>query len=176
MPVFNATPGDAGANSFATVEFADDYFALQLHASAWPASSAGADLAEKQKALVSATRWLDSQPFVGFKATDAQSLSWPRSSSDCFDGGFYVGDLFIAAGTIPAKLKEATCGLALFLLQKDPTSFVDEDLSQFSEVQLPGITLKTRPGAVENRLPANVIERLGALVSGGYGTVRLVRK
>lgn len=171
---FDATIGGAAANSYVTVEEANDYFALSLHAAEWPQTSAGADLLKKQAALVSATRLLDAEQWVGSKATSAQALRWPRIWTPA--GDHFVDDHAGDVDRMPAKLKEATCDVALYLLQNNPQDDFDADLSQFSEVTLPGgLSLKTRSGAQGSRLPAGVVEKLTGLLASGYGTCRLVR-
>ena len=73
------------ANSYGTVSHADDYFMLRLDAGPWLdlEDITGGRTVEQQKqaALVSATRLIESLPFVyyGDRAALDQALSFPRS-------------------------------------------------------------------------------------------------
>ena len=104
----------AGANSYATLAFADAYF-LERAVAGW----AGADDV-KQAALVRATDYIEqrfSERFIGAAVEDTQSLSWPR-----VDAGDY------AENEIPVKLQRATCEYALRALTAAlaPDPAVDE--------------------------------------------------
>src|SRR5580765_9024660 len=67
--------GKVDANSYASAVDGDAYFDGHLYATAWTAASTG----NKEKALVFATRLIDSQfQFNGWRAHNAQALQWPR--------------------------------------------------------------------------------------------------
>src|SRR3954462_7877611 len=67
--------GKPDANTYASVEDADSYHDAHLYATAWTA----AITAEKEKALVMATRLIDQEfQFNGFRTTPTQALQWPR--------------------------------------------------------------------------------------------------
>src|SRR5687767_14396256 len=92
------TPGGASDNSYATRAEADSYFADHLYATDWT----GATNATKEAALVTATRRIDEESFLGIKTSSGQALKWPRT--DVYDED---GESFNSA-TIPARVKEAT--------------------------------------------------------------------
>ena len=67
--------GLANANAYANAADGDAYHDAHLYASAWT----GATTANKEKALVMATRLIDAQfQFNGFKRLSTQALQWPR--------------------------------------------------------------------------------------------------
>ena len=67
--------GKVDANSYANVADGDAYFDGHLYATAWTAATTG----NKEKALVFATRLIDSQfQFNGWRSHDNQALQWPR--------------------------------------------------------------------------------------------------
>ena len=84
--------------AYVTVEEAATYFASRLHSEVWTQT---AD-ADKQKALVMATRAIDRQLLKGRKATDAQELAFPRYPDT----------------EVPEAVKEACCEIALALLER----------------------------------------------------------
>ena len=71
--------GKVDANSYASAADGDTYHDGHLYATAWTAAT----LANKEKALVMATRLIDGEyQFNGFKRSDAQALQWPRERCD----------------------------------------------------------------------------------------------
>lgn len=127
----DATPGSATANAYLTVAEADAYFAERLHAGAWAAAST----ADKEAALIQATRVIDARLcFRGAAADGVQALKWPRTGLVTMNGFALAGD------SIPDQLKDAVCELALTLLSGDATLE--------SEVVAQGIT-RVKAGSVE---------------------------
>lgn len=61
-------------NSYVTLEEADKYFEEKLGADFW----AELDETAQEKALITATRQIDIQPFLGRKADPRQEMSFPR--------------------------------------------------------------------------------------------------
>ena len=77
---------------------ANEYFSNRLHADVWAEVSD----ADKEKALVMATKAIDRQPLKGRKATDEQELAFPRYPDT----------------ELPEAVKEACCEEALALLER----------------------------------------------------------
>jgi len=130
--------GTANANSYATATDGDSYHDGHLYASAWT----GATAVQKAAALVMATRLIDgSYQFNGFRASNTQSLQWPRRL--CLDPdraslsprplfGNNVGPYF-DSDAVPAALLNAACEVARELLKVDSTDAADsQELSQVS--------------------------------------------
>lgn len=171
MP-FNATPGDASANSYATVEQADAFFDTVLYRSLWPATgAAGADLLKKQTALMEACRRIENFFFRGQAASAGQRLKWPRS-------GVWNADRtdFLPDDDTPEVIREAQCELAYHLLKNDPTNEISEELKQFKRLKLPGIEIETKDTPVsEGSMPSEVMRKLAPFMTAGGGTARIVR-
>jgi hypothetical protein len=118
--------GRSDANSYAAAADADAYYDGHLYASAWTAATTG----NKEKALVFATRLIDSQfQFNGWRAHDSQALQWPRERCPDPDKGpsvsfqvlFSLGQ-YVEADEIPKAVVNATCEMARELLLLDRTS------------------------------------------------------
>jgi hypothetical protein len=73
-----ATPNAANANSYLTLADAQaiiDGFVQDADVTAW----ATATTDQKNRALFTATQRLDRERYLGARATDTQSLQWPRT-------------------------------------------------------------------------------------------------
>lgn len=100
-----ATPGAADANSYLTVAEGDAFADERLGTLTWSSSTE----ADKSKALVQATRYMDTLQYIGDKASTTQALLWPRSDATC-------GDKQYADDVIPPEVQQATFDLAEGLL------------------------------------------------------------
>ena len=113
--------------SYASIEFADKYFEYDLNASIW------ADLDEeiKKKALVTATKQIDTLNFYGVKLKEDQPLQFPRVSQkvkQLTDNQLILyKDQIKAMDVIPEDVMKATCEQALTLVknQNTPNDFAD---------------------------------------------------
>ena len=121
--------GKVDANSYASAADGDAYHDGHLYATAWT----GATLANKEKALVMATRLIDGEyQFNGFKLSDAQALQWPRERCPDPDragvsivaGAWsrYGGDAWVPSDSVPTRVMQATCELARELIVADRTA------------------------------------------------------
>jgi hypothetical protein len=111
--------GLANANSYATAADGDAYHDAHLYANTWVTQT----LANKEKALVFATRVIDSNyRFHGFRTTTTQALQWPRSSCpDPDNAPDATGVAVFDPAQIPTALINATCEMARALLAVDRT-------------------------------------------------------
>ena len=106
MPAsITATVGSATANSYLTIAAADTIAETMLGTLAW--SSATTD--QKTRALITATRGLDTLTWIGSRASTTQALDWPRSDVEC-DGVEYANNI------IPEQVQYSTFDLANALL------------------------------------------------------------
>src|SRR6478735_369066 len=106
--------GKVDANSYANAADGDSYYDGHLYATAWTAAT----LANKEKALVFATRLIDAEyQFAGWKTSEEQALQWPRAS--CLDPD---GTADLPSDAVPSALVKATCELARELLIVDRTA------------------------------------------------------
>lgn len=122
------TPGDADANTYATLAEATAYLEPRLNTSAWD------DVAseETQKAaLVEATREMDLLPWRGTRVTVTQALAWPREDvpiPDLPDDVSVSSDAAEYSTTaIPDRIKDATIELALEFLRSGSTDLSKPD-------------------------------------------------
>ncbi len=144
---------------YGTRALADDYMKARLGASAFT-SAGGAD---RDRALVTGTRWIDRQNWAG-QATDvppAQVLQFPRTGLVDKDGNA-VGSV-----AVPLLVEEANYELALILLQ-DATA--QDKTSTASNVKAVGAGsarvqfFRPDPGT---KLPAVAQELIGIFLEGG---------
>ena len=135
----DATTGGANANSYLTVAAADTLTETMLGTLAW----ATATTDSKTRALITATRGLDTLGWVGSKATTTQALDWPRTGVSC-DGVDYDST------AIPAQILYATFDLANSLLTT-PNLLLTPPTS--STALIPGI-----PNRTLSKIKADVLE------------------
>lgn len=103
--VFDATIGGEFANSYCDEVFADAYASNQSWQAAWFAKT----VEERQVALISSTKWLETVSYSGTRCTATQALAWPRSGATC-DG------VASSCDVIPLKIRQAEVELAYQLI------------------------------------------------------------
>lgn len=107
--------------TYADIDYADRYFAYDLHATAW--QEAYEDV--KAKALVTATRQIDTNNFIGVKAHHQQKLEFPRRKNTRpltdVELIMYADRLKDLQNDIPEDIKKATCEQALMLIKEMTT-------------------------------------------------------
>ena len=127
MIVENGT-GLPNANSYVTVEFADDYFSAR-GVSGWVSLTTE----KKEQALICGTDFIDSiYQWYGKKATSEQALRFPRVNLVDYEGQPVEG--------IPTCLKQAVCdasllkanGTELFQTKNENGDVVSETITTLS--------------------------------------------
>jgi len=115
----DADPSSPTFNCYSTLAEAIDYQFTRLHIEDWANSAAS----EKQKALMWATRQLDTLSWKGVRAKEGQNLAFPRKdlSYTEYSNG-YAQKITISETEVPEFLKQATAELALTLLGSDTTA------------------------------------------------------
>jgi hypothetical protein len=172
--------GKADANSYANAADGDAYHAGHLYASAWTAATT----ANKEAALVFATRLIDSQfQFNGYRTDYRQALQWPREQ--CLDpdvdvavltGLFRRPDNFVDSDVVPKAVVDATCEMARELLIADRTAAPPGEGMKYENT---GTTQKgydkndRRP--IISPVAQAMLAKFGALIKSNSGAVRLVR-
>lgn len=150
MP-FDSEAGSATANSFISVDRADDILSLRLGSTAW--SDVAVTTTIKEAALVTATTRLSSLCYERDKTSAAQSLPFPRDGDE----------------TIPLWLEQATAEYALLLVQ---SYLEEEDLTTENLIQSLGLS-RIKASSVElefkgvsaqysNGIPASVVALIPA--------------
>ena len=164
--------GRPDANSYASAADGDAYFDGHLYASAWTAATT----ANKEKALVFATRLIDSQcQFNGVRTTTDQALQWPREDCRDPDAGDDVDGL-VENNVVPKLIIDATCEMARELLIADRTvapagegisaTWTDTGGTKYSKWD-------TRP--IISHVAQAMLSKFGALVRSRADAVRLIR-
>ena len=120
--------GLSNADSYVSVEFADNYFSAR-GVTAW----ASLTQAKKEQALIRATDFIDSiYQWHGKKATSEQALRFPRVNLTDYEGMLVIG--------IPNCLKQAVCdasmlsvnGTELFQTKNENGDVVSETITTLS--------------------------------------------
>lgn len=158
---FDASIGTAASNSYCTVDEANLFISEQrLYGSEWD------NCANKEAALMWATREIDRYKFIGQIADYDQALKWPRVNAYLPDGRL------LASTSIPLQVKNATAELALWLSISDRS--VQPTGGEFQKVKVGPIEVEYRdvPGGTDPivTMPDTVRGILQDLLvaSGGY--------
>ena len=175
MPAtINATLSSASANSYVTLADADAYFETVPNSSTWTDKTTD----QKNRALISATRWIDSLNFYGDRCDNGQALKWPRNN-------YHVDRVELTCSLIPPDIKYATYELARALANDtDAITNTQNDPDElYDEVELGELRVKYKSSKNEN-LINNVFDvypwlqsYLGDYTIGGAGgyQIRVVR-
>ena len=170
----NATVKDANANSYVTLTEANTYFETVPDSSTWTNKTDD----QKNRALISATRWIDSFVYYGDRCDDGQALKFPRNN-------YQVDGVELACSTIPNNIKYAEYELARALANDTDamTGNTGTD-GNFSEVKLGDIEVKYKTASQGTGSVNNILDvypwlqsYLGAYMLGGAGSfqMRVVR-
>ena len=159
--------GLADANSYASVEFGDDYFAAFSGSTAWD----DAETATKESALRAATQYIDlryGDRFTGFRLQPLQALAAPRTSA-WKDGRTIEG--------IPVELEKATVEVAVRWIADATQLLPDEAAGSNVEsrtVDVGGVRIgKTFQGSATTSKTFPIVDKLlrqsGLIRSGNFG-------
>ena len=170
----NATVKDANANSYVTLTEANTYFETVPDSSTWTNKTDD----QKNRSLISATRWIDSFVYYGDRCDDGEALKFPRNN-------YQVDGVELSCSKIPLNIKYAQYELARALANDTGaiTGTTGKD-GNFSEVKLGDIEVKYNTesqgtGSVNNILDVYpwLQSYLGAYILGGAGSfqMRVVR-
>ena len=99
--VIDASLSGSAANSYVTLAQANTYFETVPEASTWTNKTDD----QKNRALISATGWLDGLTYYGDRCTTTQALKWPRDE-------FKVDGVELVCTLIPTPIKQAAYELA----------------------------------------------------------------
>jgi hypothetical protein len=166
----NATLSSASANSYVTLAEADAYFETIPDSSTWTTKTTD----QKNRALISATRWIDSLNFYGDRCDNGQALKWPRNN-------WLIDRVELVCNVIPKEIKFATYELARELANDtDAITNTQNDPDQlYKEVELGELRVQYTAGQA-NGVSNNVFDvypwlqaYLGAYTIGGAGGFQL---
>lgn len=160
--------GKVDANAYADAADGDAYHDGHLYATPWTAAT----LANKEAALVMATRLIDGQfQFDGVKANEAQALHWPRE--DCHDPD---GDEALPSDAVPKAVIDATCEMARELLIVDRTAApAGEGLKYYNDGSVQTGYDKSDKRPVISPVAQALLMKFGSLLKSKSGAVRLTR-
>ena len=170
----NATLKSATANSFVTLAEADAYFETVPDSTQWDNKQDD----KKNRALISATRWIDTLVFYGDRCDSSQALSWPRNN-------YHVDRVELVCSAIPDDIKYATYELANALANDtDAITGNTGDTGLYEAVKFGDMEVKYNTSSQAIGTVNNVFDvypwlqsYLGAYCLGGSGSyqVRVVR-
>ena len=169
-----ATLKSATANSYVTLAEADTYFETVPDSTAWDNKTDD----QKNRALISATRSIDSLNYYGDRCDEDQALKWPRNN-------YEVDDVELACTAIPKNIKYAEYELARALANETDAITGNKGTDgTYEEVKLGDIEVKYNTDSQGVGTINNVFDvypwlqsYLGAYCLGGSGSyqVRVVR-
>ncbi len=170
----HATLKGESSNSYVTLAEANSYFETSPDDSTWTNKTDD----QKNRALISACRWIDSLNFYGDRCDQGQALKWPRNN-------FEVDDVELACTLIPAKIKYAQYELAR-ALANDTDAMTGNTGTEgvAKEVEMGDLKVKYNEASLATDNVNNVFDvypwlqsYLGAYCLGGAGghQVRVVR-
>ena len=143
----DATLQGASSNSYVTLAEADAYFETTPDESTWTNKTDD----QKNRSIISATRYIDGFEFYGKRCTTTQALKWPRKE-------YKVDGVEIKCTFIPDDVKIATFELAR-ALANNPNALVDTKGTDgtYEEVKLGDLEVKystqtQTPGLIDNIL------------------------
>ncbi len=183
--VIVATPGAANANSYLTLAEAQaiiDGFVQDADVQHW--STGNTD--SRNRALFTATQRLDRERFLGARATDTQSLQWPRTGvrkPDTYINTYAVGFPFrittdyFTDTEIPTQIQYAQAVLAVFL-HNNTSALGLSGLEDYKNVKIGNIdvTPNVGYGAVgADKVPPLMERYLIGLRISGPGNVAIKR-
>lgn len=147
-----------GTNSYINVADADIYFEHAIHADAWDAAPA----ATKESALVTATRTLDRQGWLGEKYQDAptQVLDFPRSGLTDSEGDA------VDETAVPQEIFDATCEYGLALINDAALQDQQNTGSNIKKVKAGSAEIEYIRGTSGPRFPTIVNELIGLWLKG----------
>ena len=116
--VIDATVAGATANSYQTLAEADAYFEASVNHAEWEYYT---DADDRTRALLQATREIDSLMYEGVKYTLEQSLKFPREDNN---GKIYGWDYANDVVIIPIAIQRGCNECALWLLKHDANDTV----------------------------------------------------
>lgn len=157
-------------NSYITVAEAGNYWTARNNTT-WNSASN----AEKEKALIEATQYLDgAYEFIGYHKMDETlyPLAWPRDAVDVQRGNFK--GVHIDNDTVPQAIKDAQAELALEALSARLDPVLDRG-GHIKKTKVDVIEVEYMDWAVSNKTYNFVTKILKPYIKGGGTSKPLVR-
>ena len=170
----DATIKGENANSYVTLAEANAYFETVPNSTQWDNKQDD----KKNRALIAATRWIDSLVFYGDRCDEDQALKFPRTN-------YQVDRVELSCSTIPLNIKYAQYELARALANDtDAITGNTGTAGVPSEVKIGDLEVKYNKSSQSTGTVNNIFDVypwlqsfLGAYCSGGSGSyqVRVMR-
>ena len=165
-----ATLSSATANSYVTLAEANTYFETVPDSSTWDDKTVD----QKNRALIAATRWIDSFMFFGDRCDQGQALKFPRNN-------YQVDDVELSCTTIPVNIKYAQYELARALANDTDAMTGNVGTNgNITEAKLGDLAVKYNTSTQGTGSVNNIMDvypwlqsYLGAYMIGGAGSYRL---
>ena len=166
----NATVRGENANSYVTLTEANSYFETVPDSTTWDNKTVD----QKNRALIAATRWIDSFVFYGDRCDDGQALKFPRNN-------YQVDGVELACSKIPNNIKYAQYELARALANDTDAMTGNVGTNgNITEAKLGDLAVKYNTSTQGTGSVNNVLDvypwlqsYLGAYMLGGAGTFQL---
>ena len=169
-----ATLKSATANSYVTLAEANTYFETVPDSTTWDNKTDD----QKNRALISATRWIDDFNYYGDRCDDGQALKWPRNN-------YEVDNVELACTLIPQNIKYAQYELARALSNETDAMTGNKGTDgNYEQIEMGGVKVKYNTKTQGTGSNNNILDvypwlqsYLGAYMLGGAGNfqMRLVR-
>lgn len=157
--------GLTNADAYISVANADAYF-TKRGITAWAALTN----TNKEAGILYATAYIDAAfNWPGYLKSQTQSLDWPRS-------GAYDAEKRLLDGSVPLKIKDATCELALVHATQESLNTTFDRGGMIKSETVGPLSVEYESGAPSGKTYPFVNEILSSLTStGSTDTVELIR-
>jgi hypothetical protein len=180
----DATAGGASANSYITLSEANTFVEAMISSTDVSKWTTGTD-DTRNRALAAAAQRLDRERFLGAKATDTQSMQWPRTGVrkpdtyvNTYATGFpfRISEDYFTDTEIPDQIKRAQIELAVYL-KNNVDGIGLGGLEDFKSVQVGSISVTPdKSGAIgADRVPPMFERYLTSLRISGPGNIAIRR-
>ena len=180
----DATAGGANANSYITLTEANTFVEAMISSTDVSKWTTGTD-DTRNRALAAAAQRLDRERFLGARATDTQSMQWPRTGVrkpdtyvNTYATGFpfRISEDYFTDTEIPDQIKRAQIELAVYL-HNNTDGISLGGLEDFKSVQVGSINVTPdKSGAIgADRVPPMFERYLTSLRISGPGNIAIRR-
>ena len=180
----DATAGGANANSYITLTEANTFVEAMISSTDVSKWTTGTD-DTRNRALAAAAQRLDRERFLGARATDTQSMQWPRTGVrkpdtyvNTYSTGFpfRISEDYFTDTEIPDQIKRAQIELAVYL-HNNTDGISLGGLEDFKSVQVGSISVTPdKSGAIgADRVPPMFERYLTSLRISGPGNIAIRR-
>ena len=180
----DATAGGASANSYITLTEANTFVEAMISSTDVSKWTTGTD-DTRNRALAAAAQRLDRERFLGARATDTQSMQWPRTGVrkpdtyvNTYSTGFpfRISEDYFTDTEITDQIKRAQIELAVYL-HNNTDGISLGGLEDFKSVQVGSISVTPdKSGAIgADRVPPMFERYLTSLRISGPGNIAIRR-